>query len=387
MNSLDIKRPINDICTTGAWYDYSIFDSENIQLGPISREDEELVICKICGKKLEIISPTHLKKHNITVKQYLEFYPNEKISSKKRNKKITEAQLGTIFSEERKNNLSKALTGIPKSEEHKRKIKEEVNTPERKKLNKDSLLKLKKEGKGWYSKESREKAMIKKIENKKVFQKGFENVAKRDDVREKIRISKIKFWSDEDNVKKRIKTWRQNLSDGKFKMVCIPFYNAGSGYKEDIKIYVRSRIEANVIRVLKYLNIEFVYEPKTYLLKNNKGEIINSYLPDLYIKEKDLFIEIKPEWYGDGKEKYDLFKEQITDKIVWLDRYFYDLISYNYSKFIPNWEWKKYKFEIALRDYDQGKIENLEDIVRTLQRCKENSRNDYSDLTKLFKLG
>ena len=35
--------------------------------------------CKICGKKLRYLSNTHLKTHNLTIKQYKELYPNEKI--------------------------------------------------------------------------------------------------------------------------------------------------------------------------------------------------------------------------------------------------------------------------------------------------------------------
>jgi len=34
------------------------------------------VVCQICGKELLIISPTHLKKHNLTVEQYQKRFPN-----------------------------------------------------------------------------------------------------------------------------------------------------------------------------------------------------------------------------------------------------------------------------------------------------------------------
>ena len=35
-----------------------------------------MVKCRICSKKLKIISPSHLRTHNITTKEYRELYPN-----------------------------------------------------------------------------------------------------------------------------------------------------------------------------------------------------------------------------------------------------------------------------------------------------------------------
>jgi len=380
MNSLNLNIKNDYRYQVGAWCDdYIMFKSENNQLETISREESKFVICEICGKEFEMISPTHLKKHNLTTKEYKEVFPEAKLSSKVRNQKITEGQTGAIFTESRKDNIRKALTGKKKSEEHRLKIKETVNTPERKELNKNNLIRLKAEGKGWYSKESREKAMIEKRKNGNLFLEGDLNVAKRQSVRKKISESKIEFWSDEENVKQRIKTWRKNLSDGKFKMSFLPYYNVGGGRKEDLGFYVRSRIEANIIRVLNLINVEHEYEPKSYLLYDEKGEIIDTYLPDLYIKDKDLFIEIKPADKLEGMlDKVIMFSEQVS-KISVIDRYFYDLISFNYSRYIDTWEYRNNGFEIALRDYDQGKLERLEDIVRTLQRCKERSRNDYAD--------
>jgi hypothetical protein len=40
----------------------------------------DYLICKICGSKCKRIYGNHLKKHNITSKEYLDMFPNEKLA-------------------------------------------------------------------------------------------------------------------------------------------------------------------------------------------------------------------------------------------------------------------------------------------------------------------
>lgn len=54
----------------------------------------------------------------------------------------------------------------------------------------------------------------------------------------------------------------------------------------------RSKTEAKWARLFDLLNIEYVYEPDTYvLLRSEKRKI--RYLPDFYLPEQDLFLEVK----------------------------------------------------------------------------------------------
>jgi len=76
------------------------------------------------------------------------------------------------------------------------------------------------------------------------------------------------------------------------------------GVREDLGFHCDSKAEANVTRVLEYLNIEFepysVHKKKIRLehlaLKNSKGESICWMEPDFYLPKDDCFIEVKGGW-------------------------------------------------------------------------------------------
>ena len=74
------------------------------------------------------------------------------------------------------------------------------------------------------------------------------------------------------------------------------------GYRKDIGIFVRSRWEANVYRIYKYLGYTVYYEPKSFRLSNGK-----TYRPDFFIKELNLWIEVKGRWLKEAKEKFEMF--------------------------------------------------------------------------------
>ena len=45
------------------------------------------VVCQICGKSFLVISPMHLKKHNILFNDYVKRYPNAPVSGEEFNKR------------------------------------------------------------------------------------------------------------------------------------------------------------------------------------------------------------------------------------------------------------------------------------------------------------
>jgi len=112
--------------------------------------------------------------------------------------------------------------------------------------------------------------------------------------------------------------------------------NAGygkQGIRNDIGHYVRSTWEANIARILKFNNIKYEYEPKRFDL----GEI-GTYLPDFYLPEKNLYIEVKGYWRRNDKEKYNKFKE--NHNILLIEKNEYKHLKHIYNHFIPNWEGK-----------------------------------------------
>jgi len=81
------------------------------------------------------------------------------------------------------------------------------------------------------------------------------------------------------------------------------------GFRQDLRHYVRSSWEADFARILKLHNLEYEYEPKTFELVREDGNILH-YTPDFYVKTQNTFYEIKGWMHELDQEKIDLFQKQ-----------------------------------------------------------------------------
>ena len=78
-------------------YENELF-SDSFELR-VKRKDERLdsyVKCLICGAKLKQVHTNHLAKHNITVNEYLEKYPDAELISKDYHKELSERHRQTL---------------------------------------------------------------------------------------------------------------------------------------------------------------------------------------------------------------------------------------------------------------------------------------------------
>jgi len=118
--------------------------------------------------------------------------------------------------------------------------------------------------------------------------------------REKARNSIIEVWKDEDKVKQLISKMFKTRSRT---VVC------SKG-----QVRVKSSYEERLIHLLDKLNLSWEYEPKTFYLEEMK----KNYIPDFYIKEFDVYVEVKGYWYKDAKDKWDycLIKSPDIKKIL-----------------------------------------------------------------------
>ena len=84
------------------------------------------------------------------------------------------------------------------------------------------------------------------------------------------------------------------------------------GRRADIGFFVRSRWEANYVRILRFLNQRFEYEKEEFRFPVERGTM--TYLPDFYLPDKDQFVELKG--YLDAKSKTQLsrFMQYHPDK-------------------------------------------------------------------------
>ena len=109
------------------------------------------------------------------------------------------------------------------------------------------------------------------------------------------------------------------------------------GLRKDIGHPVRSTWEANVCRILQFLNIEYDYEPEKFVFE--KEEM--TYTPDFYIPDWDIYWEIKGYMNEKSKEKIKLFRKYHPDKTL-------DIIGkYSYKALID-----EYKYRILGLEHD-----------------------------------
>lgn len=79
------------------------------------------------------------------------------------------------------------------------------------------------------------------------------------------------------------------------------------GFREHLGFTVRSSWENNVILWLKHRRIKFEYEPKAFVFPETRGA--KSFLPDLYLPGKDIWIEVKGHFRSTDRTKMRRLKQ------------------------------------------------------------------------------
>lgn len=143
-------------------------------------------------------------------------------------------------------------------------------------------------------------------------------------------------------------------------------YIAEGGYREDLKQYFRSKMEANVARYYKYIGELYIYEYKEFEFKGIKRGS-RFYKPDFFLTVVNRWVEVKGWFRPADKTKLKRFKKYYPEEFERLkfmipDKYardkvngetikflcddlgidFKEIMSYKeiekYSKLIPGWE-------------------------------------------------
>jgi len=117
-------------------------------------------------------------------------------------------------------------------------------------------------------------------------------------------------------------------------------YSKGiGGTRKDLGHYVRSRWEANICRLLKHVEIRYLFEPDTFSLCDGGNRY--TYTPDIKIARR-IYIEVKGWVSPKAKIKKKLMKEQYPDiEIIYIAEAEYKYLSKRLRNIIPNWEYDK----------------------------------------------
>lgn len=113
-----------------------------------------------------------------------------------------------------------------------------------------------------------------------------------------------------------------------------------NGIRKDISptINFYSRWEANIARMYTFLNMRWQYAPKSFDIGGQ------TYTPDFYLPEKDMYIEVKNFWWTYSKirdEKFRTIYPHIHLDVVLKEEYL--KLEKQYAHLIPNWEYKNSK--------------------------------------------
>jgi transcription elongation factor Elf1 len=76
------------------------------------------------------------------------------------------------------------------------------------------------------------------------------------------------------------------------------------------KITVKSSYEKNFITLLNAYGYTWEYETKAFVLKSLDDRVL---VPDFYVKDLDLIVEIKGYFWHDAKEKWEAFDQEYPD--------------------------------------------------------------------------
>jgi hypothetical protein len=130
------------------------------------------------------------------------------------------------------------------------------------------------------------------------------------------------------------------------------------GKRPDLGISCRSSWEANILRYFNHLGWKWLYEPKVFVFeKERRGAI--SYLPDIYLPEYDIWVEVKGQLEPRARGAMNKFKKYYPDEFAklqaitgspktkateWFDKvgvpilFYYNDINRDYKDIIPHWE-------------------------------------------------
>jgi len=111
------------------------------------------------------------------------------------------------------------------------------------------------------------------------------------------------------------------------------------GARKDIGHHVRSTFEANYIRYLKYNDVRYEYEPRSFVMVKEDGRK-TSYRPDFYLPETDEYVETK-NYKRKGIDKVALMQSQyqhIKIRVLYYSSDEWKEIDVKYRQLIPLWE-------------------------------------------------
>ena len=282
-----------------------------------------MALCEICKNEFKVITYNHLKAHNLTTEQYAEVYPGSKFSwINGLNMKGKPGYAGQPKGMQMGHppHFTKAYLGDRYDEINKRrleKLKVSMHTPECKKKLQEGNHKGYEVRKQLPHFGMSDKQL--QILRGNTFRKGIHpwnyGLSKETDER----VARIGA------INKILNIGRQpTKAGGKYK----------AGVRKDLKLYFRSTWEANFVRICNLLDIKWEYEPRRFYLDDC------SYLPDFYLPEFKLWVEVKGQLTEAARIRLVKMSQFYPgEELIILGMREFRFFERMYSKVISNWEY------------------------------------------------
>lgn len=137
------------------------------------------------------------------------------------------------------------------------------------------------------------------------------------------------------------------------------------GFRLDLNGNYRSSWEANLARILNYLQVPFEFEKQGFDVEfDSRGYY---YLPDFFLSDNKI-IEVKGFWNTDSRNKVKAFSETHPEyELLIIDGDMYTTLSQMYAKQIPQWEFDNVHFTKETLPVVGITLPKRRDFVKKLQ--------------------
>ena len=156
-------------------------------------------------------------------------------------------------------------------------------------------------------------------------------------IKQRIRFENMSEEEKKDYISKGILTKRQNNI---YTTTENSYSRCRGGYREDLNKYFRSSWEANIARYLNFLHIKWEYEFKRFNFEEIDSGVL-SYMPDFYLSELDIWIEVKGWMDEKSKTRFKYFEKfypEENNKLILIERKRYNEIEKEFKYIVSNWE-------------------------------------------------
>lgn len=330
----------------------------------------EKVKCMVCKQDFDFITPSHLKKHGLTMSDYRRLYPDIILSSKTYSSRLSQSLLGhegygkgltyeemygkqkacelrSLRGEIRKGKTLEEIFGKEKAERIRKSMKAPKSLEQRKK-NSDYMKRAYREGRLrplMYDPVIRDKVSRARKGKPNYWCRGEKNPAKRKEVREKLSknnaMKKPEVYSRWLSIVQGVE-YRENMS----KTISMKPTYPKLYYVEEIGHYVRSSWEEVIARQLRRVKVDYEYEVR---IPYRLNDVTKHFVADFLVKEKiivephgPIFIEDFAKWKLTRKQGYKLILVVSNSEISQIPHDCYDLI-FSYEE-VSKWkgnEWKE----------------------------------------------